>query len=109
MVMELLGHVDYLRVLLVIRKEGSLRFSQVQKALGLNPAQVDRALKFLTKGLWIVPRTVPSEGTRIPVEYRLGKRGRSFLELFDNFTTGAQRRTEELGAAEVEELLRLSA
>jgi DNA-binding HxlR family transcriptional regulator len=109
MVMELLGHKDYIRVLLAVRKEGSLRFRQIEKSLVLNPAQVDRALKFLTKGLWIVPRTVPTEGSHVPVEYRLGKRGASFLELFDGFRAGAKRKSAELGASEVKELQSLCA
>ena len=109
MVMELLGHKDYIRVLLAVRKEGSLRFRQIEKSLVLNPAQVDRALKFLTKGLWIVQRTVPTEGSHIPVEYRLGKRGASFLELFDGFRAGAKRKSAELGASEVKELQSLCA
>lgn len=107
--MELLGHTDYLRVLLALRKERGLRFRQIEKSLGLNPAQVDRALKFLTKGLWIVPRTVPTQGSRIQVEYTLGKRGAAFLELFDAFRAGVQKKSGELGASEVDELRRLCA
>jgi DNA-binding HxlR family transcriptional regulator len=109
MVMELLGHKDYLRILLAIRKEGGLRFSRIEKSLELNPAQVDRALKFLSRGLWIVPRTVPAGGRHILVEYRLGKRGASFLELFDGFRAGARRKSAELGASEVKELQSLCA
>ena len=101
--MELLGHKDYLRVLLAVQRQ-PLRFVQIQKALGLNPAQVDRALKFLRKGLWIIPRTVPTESGRIPVEYILGKRGAAFLASFETFSADAQQRVSELGASEVAEL-----
>ena len=109
MVMEILGHPDYLRVLFALRKEDGLRFNQIQKCLGLNPAQVDRALEALTKGLWVVARTVPMETERVPVEYKLGKRGALLVELFDNFRAEASQRSKELGVAEVEELERVCA
>ena len=99
--MELLGHEDYLRILLSLRKEGGLRFSQIEKLLGLNPTEVDRALKFLRKGLWVVPHTISAEKGRILVEYRLGKRGAAFLESFKTFTADVQRRKAALGPSEV--------
>jgi DNA-binding HxlR family transcriptional regulator len=107
MVMEILGHPDYLRVLSALRATDGLRFNQIQKSLDLNPTQVNRAVKALTQGLWIIPHTVPTKTGRIPVEYRLGKRGALILELFDNFRAQAERRRAELGAAEVEELRRV--
>jgi hypothetical protein len=104
MVLEILGHPDYLRVLCALRKADGLRFTQIQKSLDLNPAQVDRALKALTKGLWVILQTVPAEAGHIAVEYHLGKRGALFLKLFDNFRAQVVRRRADLGAAEVEEL-----
>ena len=109
MVLEILAHPDYLRVLCALRKADGLRFNQIQKSLRLNPAQVDRALKALTKGLWVIPQTVPTEAGRIPVEYHLGKRGALFLELFDDFKAKVARRRADLGAAEVAELQRICA
>ena len=74
MILDLLGHKDYLRILIAL--EGApQRFTEIQKSLDLNPAQVDRALAFLRKGLWVVPRTLPAESGPLRVEYRLGKRG----------------------------------
>lgn len=73
-----------------------MRFGALQKDLGLNPAQVDRAVKFLRKGLWIVPRVAPSERGRMLVEYELGRRGAAFLESFKAFSVGAIRRKAEL-------------
>ena len=105
--MEILGHPDYLRVLNALRGTDGARFGQIQKTLDLNPTQVNRALKALTKGLWVIPRTVPTESGRVPVEYRLGKRGVVILELFDNLRAQAERRRAELGAAEVDELRRV--
>jgi len=107
MIMELLGHEDYLRILLAVRKRGSMRFGEIEKWLALNPAQVDRALKFLRKGLWIIPRTIRTEKGPVLVEYKLGKRGATLLELFDSFRMEAQQRRADLGSSEIEELAAL--
>lgn len=104
MIVDLLGHPDYIRILLAVRKEGGLRFNQIQRELGLNPAQVDRALKFLSKGFFLLSRTIPSEKGPIFVEYRLGKRGRAFLESFDSFRAAARDNAAALGASEIKEL-----
>ena len=85
-----------------------LRFTEVQKALGLNPTQVDRALTFLRKGLWIIPKTLPTEKGPIRVEYILGKRGAAFLASWQSFRTQAERHEAELGKSEVAELQSLS-
>ncbi len=107
MIMELLGHKDYLRILMAVEKK-PLRFTEVQKALGLNPTQVDRALTFLRKGLWIIPKTLPAEKGPIRVEYSLGKRGAAFLSSWQSFRTQAERHEAELGKSEVAELQGLS-
>lgn len=108
MILELLAHKDYLRILLAL--EGApRRFSELQRALNLNPAQVDRGLKFLRKGLWVVPRTIPSEQGPIRVEYELGKRGTAFLSSFERFRADLERQAPQIGSSEVEELRRLSA
>lgn len=103
MIMELLGHKDYIRVLLTL-EDKPLRFSQIQKALKLNPTQVDRALTFLRKGHWVIPHVAPTSAGRLLVEYRLGKRGTAFLRSFNAFSQDAQRRKVELGSSEVAEL-----
>lgn len=103
MIMELLGHKDYIRILLALERK-PLRFSQIQKALGLNPAQIDRALSFLRKGLFIIPRTVPTAGNRLWVEYGLGKRGMAFLQSFKAFSADVKYRKAALGLSEVAEL-----
>lgn len=107
MIMELLGHKDYLRILMAVEKK-PLRFTELQKALGLNPTQVDRALTFLRKGLWIVPKTLPAEKGPIRVEYSLGKRGAAFLASWQSFRTQAERHEAELGKSEVAELQSLT-
>ncbi len=101
--MELFAHRDYVRILSSIRRKPK-RFSQLQKELGLNPAQVHRALKFLRKGLFIVPRVEPSTKGRLLVEYEVGKRGTAFLLSFDAFSHDALRRRAALGDSVTQEL-----
>ena len=103
MLLELLRHKDYVRALVALQDK-PLRFNQLQHALKLNPVQVHRALQFLRKGLWIIPRTLPTEGKRITVEYRIGTRGEAFLESFKSFSAAAEKRKEALGPALVAEL-----
>ena len=107
MIMELLKHRDYLRILMALERK-PLRFTEIQKTLELNPTQVDRALAFLRKGLWIIAKTLPMEKGPIRVEYNLGKRGEAFLESFESFRSQAGRRAAALGKAEVAELQSLS-
>jgi len=107
MIMELLAHKDYLRILHAVRR-APMRFGELQKELSLNPAQVDRAVKFLRRGLWIVPRVAPSEKGRMLVEYKLGKRGAAFLDSFKLFSADALRHKAALGLSVVAELQSLS-
>jgi DNA-binding HxlR family transcriptional regulator len=103
MVMELFAHRDYVRILSSVRRKPK-RFGQLQKELRLNPAQVDRALKYLRKGLFIVPRVESSAKGRLLVEYEIGKRGMAFLESFKAFSHDALRRKTALGESVAEEL-----
>lgn len=107
MIMELLGHKDYVRILMALEKK-PLRFTEIQKALGLNPTQVDRALTFLRDGLWVIPQTLPTDRGPIRAEYGLGKRGIAFLSSWKSFRAQAERHVDELGKAEVAELQSLS-
>lgn len=104
MITELLGHKDYIRILLVLRKRKSLRFTELQQELDLNPAQIDRALKFLRTGLWIIPRLVPTKG-RILVDYELSRRGECFLkEVFDPMRNTVRKNVAALGYSELREV-----
>ena len=107
MILDVLAHKDYLRILLALEHE-PLRFTEIQKALDLNPTQVDRGLKALQGELWVVPKTIPSKSGPIRVEYRLGKRGAAFLESFEKFRADLKLREPELGRDEVKELQSLS-
>lgn len=104
MITDLIGHKDYIRILLALRKRKSLRFSELQKELDLNPATVDRALKFLRTGLWIIPRLVPTKG-RILVDYELSRRGECFLkEVFDPIRDAVRKNVAALGSSELREV-----
>jgi DNA-binding HxlR family transcriptional regulator len=106
MILDLLKRPDYLRVLLAVQRK-HLRFNQLQKSLRLNPTQVNRALNFLRKEFYIIPRTRPVEKSRIAVEYQLSKRGRAFLGSFKIFNAALHRKKDVLGRAEIAELQKL--
>lgn len=101
--MEILAHKDYLRILHAVRTK-PMRFGQLQRDLDLNPAQVDRAVKFLSKGLWIVPAVADTATGRIVIVYVLGKRGAALLEAFRDFSASVFRRRAELGSGVVSDL-----
>jgi DNA-binding HxlR family transcriptional regulator len=84
MISELLKHDEHLRILKALERR-PLRFTEIQKSLKLNPAQVDRALKSLKRGQCILPRTIPGDKGPIIVAYALSRRGRAFLEAFESF------------------------
>jgi DNA-binding HxlR family transcriptional regulator len=100
MIMELLNHRDPLRILLTLYQRGGLRFGQIQTLLDLNPAQVDRALKFLCKGHWAKPHPVPGQNKR-QTEYKLEKRGAALAEAFTVFASSIREKENEFGAPEV--------
>lgn len=108
MITDLIGHADYLQILLTLRRRKRLRFSQIQSQLKLNPAQVTRALKYLRNGLWIIPRTVPTKGDRIFVEYSLGKRGEVLLDkVIDSLRDAVKKNVDVLGASELRSVMSL--
>lgn len=74
----------------------------IQDALDLNPAQVDRSLKFLSEGFWVLPGTIPTEGKRIYVEYRLSKKGEALLEAWDAFARKMKQKKGLVGSADLE-------
>lgn len=101
---ELIGKEHTLRVLLALRaSEGRMRFGQLEKALDVNPAQLDRALKWLHERLYVVATTEPKARGPIHVTYDISKRGTAFLEAFDSFATGIEKRRAVLGDKSVRE------
>lgn len=102
---ELIGKQHTLRVLLALRTaEAPLRFGELERELGLNPAQLDRALKWLHERLYVIATTVPKPRGPIHVTYALSKRGAAFLEAFDSFVTGIEKRRAVLGEKNVRDL-----
>lgn len=99
-----LRNPHHLRIIGLLRREGRLSFTAIQKALDLNPAQVDRALKLLTSGLWIIPETPRSAGKGpIRVQYRLGERGRALARALDAFVAKVEKQRRALGETTVRE------
>jgi DNA-binding PadR family transcriptional regulator len=96
MIMELMAHPAYIRVLHAAERR-PMRFFHFEQELGLNPAQVDRALKFLTKNQLLAPRPVDTAfGPRLTI-YQVTARGTAFLEAFSAFDVAVGRRRAALG------------
>ena len=105
MITELLGHKDYLRILLALRKHKGLRFSEIKKELKLNPNQVNRALEYLQEGLWVIARAVPTEGGRTLAQYELSKRAECFLnDIVDPLRDAVRKNVVALGSKELQEV-----
>lgn len=103
--LELIGKEHTLRVLLALRAaDAPQRFSELEKALDVNPAQLDRALKWLQERVFVLATTVPKPRGPVVVAYALSKRGRAFLEAFDTFVTGVEERRAVLGEKSVRDL-----
>lgn len=84
-----------------------MRFQDIQIALEINPAQVDRSLKFLSQGLWILARTLPTTGRRVFVEYRVSRKGEALLEAWDAFAQRLKEKKRLAGTEDVRSLDRL--
>jgi len=96
MIMELMAHPDYIRVLHAAERK-PMRFFHFEREVGLNPAQVDRALKFLTKNLLLAPRAADTACGPLVTIYRITGRGAAFLEVFQAFHIAVIRHRAALG------------
>jgi DNA-binding HxlR family transcriptional regulator len=96
MIMELMSRPDYIRVLHAAGR-GSMRFVHFERELGLNPAQVDRALKFLTKNHLLAPKAADTAAGPLVIVYRIADRGTAFLEAFSAFFVAVIKRRAALG------------
>ena len=110
-VADLLGQKHALRVLHFLQDKEPRRFGEIQKGLGLNPSQVDRALKGLAEGAWVVAQTEPASprAKRIIVRYALTKRGRAIVKALHGFRVEAEKQKSALGEETVEEIRELLA
>lgn len=106
-VLAIMGQRHALRTLLFLRSHHGARFSEIEKALELNPAQLDRALKLLVGGAWALPETVPSTRGRIVVRYSLTKRGTAVTKMFDGVRRLAEKERLVLGDEAVDDLQKL--
>src|SRR5438093_13184627 len=89
---ELIGKEHTLRALFALRATGPQRFGELENALDVNPAQLDRALKWLQERLYILATTTPKRGRSIFAMYALGQRDAAILHAFDSVVHGAQHR-----------------
>ncbi|GEM_PF-3780941 len=68
--------------LISYRKSGFCH-SEIKELLGLKDAQMNRAIKLLSKNLWIIPRIIPvKKKNRILVKYELANKGKLFVKMF---------------------------
>lgn len=97
MIWELLAHKDYLRVLHSVKRK-PMRFGALLRDLDLNPAQVDRAIKFLSAARLIAPALADTATGKAWIVYLPTARGGALIEAFQDFSDGVARRKAELGA-----------
>jgi len=86
MILDLLGHEDYLRVLSAVERK-PMRFVFLEQELALNPARITRALKFLLKGKWIVSGAADTATGRFIMVYSLTPRGAALLTALRDFAS----------------------
>jgi DNA-binding HxlR family transcriptional regulator len=103
MIMKLLAHTDYLRMLRALSRR-PMRFGAFQRELDLNPAQVDRAVKFLSREGYITARPADTATRTSLMAYTLTDRGEAVLEAFFAFTLAVNRRKDRLGARAISDL-----
>lgn len=102
--LDLIGKEHPIRILLLLRSKGPKRFSEIEETTGLNPAQVDRSLKQLREGMWIIPETIPEEEGPVHVRYRVSDRGEVLLNALDAFRSSLADHRSALGEETVDEL-----
>ena len=103
-IVDLIGKEHTLRVLFALRGHKPQRFGELERRLKINPAQLDRALKWLQERAYVLASTIPGDRGPIYVQYELSKRGRAFLDAFDEFLQGADARRGLLGDKPVRDL-----
>lgn len=102
--LDLIGKEHPLRILLLLRSKGPKRFSEIEEATGLNPAQVDRSLKLLREGMWVIPETIPEDDGPVHVAYKIGNRGEALLKALDAFRNSLVHQRSAIGDETVNQL-----
>lgn len=94
---RVLGNPNHVRLLRLLDDSEPLRFNEIQDRLDLGPSEVTRALDVLKQDLWILPETIPTNGDRVFLEWRLSKRGRALVDAWDTFHQTIRARRRSLG------------
>lgn len=81
-----------------------MRFVLLEQELGLNPARIDRGLKSLLKGKWIVSVAADTATGRFLMVYRITRKGTALLAALHEFAAVLQRREADLGPEVAREL-----
>ncbi len=102
--LDLIGKEHPIRILLLLRSKGPKRFSEIEVATGLNPAQVDRSLKLLREGMWVIPETLAEEEGPVHVRYRISERGEALLNALDAFRNSLDHQRSVIGNQTVNEV-----
>lgn len=95
------GHA---RVLLLLSKEGPLRFSEIERGTGLKPMQVDRALKALVQGRLVLPETIPGPAYPVKVRYSLTKRGAAEVRALAAYVQELERAAKDVSIPGLQDL-----
>lgn len=75
----------HLRILLAVRREGPLRFTDVEDRTGLAPPEVQRYLEELVDDHFLHARPYAERGDKVLVEYELSEKGKAHLEALDAY------------------------
>ena len=75
--------LEELAILKLLKERGAMRYSQIQKKFEMNPEQLEKLLRNLSTGLWIIVTTIPETWNHkkrtILAEYSISKRGLKVL------------------------------
>lgn len=90
-------------ILAAVGQNGPLRFTQLMRWTGLDNKTLARKLKQLDEQMVIFTRTIPSQGTRIFLEYGLTPRGEAFYNVLEGMRREVINREKILGPEAVRE------
>lgn len=94
----------HLRILLAVRRQGSLRFTDVLRRTGLSPTEVQRHLGELSRDHFVHARPYARRGDKILLEYTLSKKGEAHLAALDAYRDELERQGKRAGASSLRAL-----